>query len=201
MLVLSGLTAPKARAQPTTHSWLSPAAIFTVEDIRQTGGHVAFYCCHTISRANDDEDYHFREVVASLVYQILYQNPRILKEKGAHLESLLSRPEWLFDVAADDSTYAHASEKMAMNVWLEPLKEVLVEASKDAIMYIVLDRIELVRGCALKRVMAGLSDLVHEQKVSAKMFIIIDAAGAKWDGSEVAFDDKVMILEDLDQRT
>jgi hypothetical protein len=203
MLVLSGTTTPKARTQPSTrHSWLSPAAIYTVEDIRQNGGYVAFYCCHTISHANQDEDHYFREVIAGLVYQILYQNPRILKEKGAQLQSLLSRPQWLVNGATvDDSTYAVAGEKIAVNVWLEPLEEVLVEASKDAVVHIVLDRIELARGCALKRIMTGLSDLVHKPEVLVKMFIIIDAAGAKWDASEVALDSEVMILEDLDQRT
>jgi hypothetical protein len=42
MLVLSELTTPKARAQPTTHFWLSPAAIFTFDDIAKTGDCVPF---------------------------------------------------------------------------------------------------------------------------------------------------------------
>jgi hypothetical protein len=202
MLVLSGLTAPKARAQPTTHSWLSPAAIFTVEDIHQNEGRVAFYCCHSVSRVDYDEDHHYRGIVASLIYQIVQQNHPILKEKGAQIDSLLSRPEWLSECKAVDCTASNqVIEKATVDIWFKPLKEALVEASKSGFVHIVLDRIELARGCALKRFMAGLSGLVHEEKLLVKIFVVIDAAGAVWDGSQIAVDNKVMVLEKLDQRT
>jgi hypothetical protein len=202
LLVLGGKTAPGARTSPGyTHSWLSPAALHVVESIRSNGGRAAFYCCHPGTRA-DESSHTGRDVVVSLAYQVLEWEPKVLRRKMAQLRAVMRSEGWRGGEGEDIRWDGNRREieKAAVKAWFLLLREVLAEVSGDGTVYLVVDRVDLVEGCAVRYFMEGLVDLVQDEKCLVKILVVMNTARGVWDADGMEEEGKAMVLQDLDQK-
>jgi hypothetical protein len=203
LLILAGKTVPEARAHANRglgHSWVSPAAFYAVEYIRERGDRVTFYCCHPGLRqgvvvGNEKEIRHSaKEVLASLAYQILEWHPKALRKKMAQIEAVLARPEWRSATAE--------SERTTLKTAFDLLKEVLSgfqEAGARPV-HLILDRVDLVEDCDLRCFMEELVDLVRDENLLVKVFVVIDTARQGWHPPDLDEERKVLFRKDLNQR-
>lgn len=214
LLVLAGRTAPEARqSRGFTHSWLSPATLQVVEMVRGAGGRAAFYSCHPGVRADvatvvgEEVGSHTgRDIIASLAYQLLEARPKALRRTMAQLQAIVRHPEWLRGEAGDrdgdedGDGRRREKDKAAVHTWFLLLREVLAEMRDDGVVYLVLDRVDLVEGCTVRYFMEELVGLVRDEKYLVKILAVMSTARGLWDAEDMQETGKVMVLQDLDQK-
>ncbi|MCJ1438053.1 hypothetical protein MMC27_007440 [Xylographa pallens] len=192
ILVLSGRTASDGRSNHGyTNSWLSPATVQVTEEGRNEGRKVAYYCCHPDIRA---ESHRAKDVLQSLIYQILEWKPDVLRHKNQSFLSSVRSEAWR----------ESASEKEAINAVLRLLREVLTGLKDVGVITIVVDRLDL---CEEKIfvVMDALVDFIGsivDESCVVKMMVVLDPAHGYWDAEnlEGKHAERVMLRQDWNQR-
>ena len=130
MLFLSGRTAIEGRHfRGYSHCWLSPAAIYITEDLAREGIHSAFFSCHPDL---DSRPVPTKQIISSIILQILNQKPHILRKKAVQFHSAaMSDP---FRNSYNAKTQARAMMKL--------LGDVLAAVKDLGTTVIVLDRLD-----------------------------------------------------------
>ena len=192
ILVLSGRTASDGRnSHGYTNSWLSPATVQVTEEERNEGRKVAYYCCHPDIRA---ESHQAKDVLLSLMYQILEWKPDVLRHKNQSFLSSVRSEAWR----------ESASDKEAINAVLRMLREVLRELKDVGIITIVVDRLDLCED-ELFIVMDALVDFIGsivDESYVVRMMVVLDPAHGYWDAENLGAKnaERVMLRKDWNQR-
>lgn len=180
--------------------------------IREHGGRAAFYCCHPgvrqgVGRGNEKESRHSaKEVLASLAYQVLEWQPKVLRKKMAQVEAVLARPEWrTARENEDDDKYKSEtaeSERATLKAGFDLLKEVLggMQEAGLGLVHLVLDRVDLVEDCGLRYFMEGLVELVRDETLLVRVFVVMGTACQVWRPQDLEEERRVMFRDDLNQR-
>ena len=187
LLLLSGSTAPDGRnSRGLTHSWLSSATTYVVEEVRERGELVAYYSCHPGLRAEPHEG---RDIIAGLVYQMLERKPEVLRRKEQQFRTMVRSEAWR----------NHEGESVTVEITFQLLREVLFELKELGTIYIVVDRIDLA-SWKFHRIMSAFVELVQDES-SAHVKIMATAA-RYWDdeGVEESARQRVMTQQGWDQR-
>lgn len=186
-LLLSGRTVPEGRSgRGYTHSWLSPATVNVVEEMRERGGLVAYYCCHPDLRAEIHEG---RNIIEGIVYQMLERKPEALRRKGQQFRAMVRNEAWRTQ-----------DESAGVKLTFQLLREVLLELKEPGTIFIVVDRIDL-GSWKLHRVVAALVGLVLDEELGNVK--IMATAAEYWDVEsleEKVPDSHVMADQGWDQR-
>jgi hypothetical protein len=175
MLFLSGRTAREGRyLKGLTHGWLSPAAIYLVEDLAREGINVAFYSCHPDLEGKPAS---LKHIISSIVLQVLKRKPQILREKAVQFHSAIRSDPWLEANAL--KTQARAIMKLLGSV---------LEAVKDlGTTFIIIDRLDMIdrlgqREGQFRVAIDELVRLVGDRRCNVKFAIIADTSygGGEW---------------------
>ena len=169
MLFLSGRTAREGRyLKGLTHGWLSPAAIYLVEDLAREGINVAFYSCHPDLEGKPAS---LKHIISSIVLQVLKRKPQVLREKAVQFHSAIRSDPWLEANAL--KTQARAIMKLLGSV-LEVVKDL-------GTTFIIIDRLDQCEG-QFRVVMDELVRLVGDPTCNVKLAIIAETSfgGGEW---------------------
>ena len=189
LLFLSGVTELEGRnARGYTHSWLSPAATCITKEMRNQGQKVAYYCCHPDVSA---ERHASKDVIATMVYQILEWKPKLLRHKYQQFQKIVQREEWQV-----------GDNRKVVEDLFQMMHEVLGEVKDFGTIFIVLDRVDLC-DWELGRGMSELVKLVLDDLMKVKIMVVHNPTfGKMWDTDEV--DEKapgrVMVHQEWNQR-
>jgi hypothetical protein len=165
MLFLSGRTVREGRyLKGLTHCWLSPAAIYLVEDLAREDINVVFYSCHPDL---ESKRVSVKHIISSIVLQVLKRKPQILREKAVQFHSAIRSDPWLESNAV--KTQARAMMRLLGNV-LEVVKDL-------GTTYIIIDRLDQCEGDGQFRVvMDEFVRLVGDPGCNVKLAIIADTS-------------------------
>jgi hypothetical protein len=169
MLFLSGRTAREGRYyKGLTHCWLSPAAIYLVEDLTREEINVAFYSCHPDLESKPVSAKH---IISSIILQVLKRKPQILREKAVQFHSAIRSDPWLEANAV--KTQARAMMRLLGSV-LEVVKDL-------GTTFIIIDRLDQCEG-QFRVVMDELVRLVGDPTCNVKLAIIAETSfgGGEW---------------------
>ncbi|MCJ1385588.1 hypothetical protein MMC17_008711 [Xylographa soralifera] len=192
LLVLSGRTASDGRSSHGyTNSWLSPATVQVTEQGMKEGRKVAYYFCHPDIRA---EAHRAKDVLQSLLYQILEWKPDVLRHKNQAFLSSVRSEAWR----------KPASDKEAINTVLQLLREVLMELKDVGVITIVIDRLDLCEEklfLVMDALVGFIANLMDESCV-VKMMVVLDPAHGYWDAENLEGKnaERVMLRQDWNQR-
>lgn len=156
ILVLRGSTAKEGRSTSYgyTNSWLSPAAVHVAQEATKAGQKIAYYSCHPNIRAGGPPC-RGKNLLSSIIYQILKDNPTILRSKNQSFRSMVSSEDW------QDSKNDQAAVKVMFGLLREILSAMKDLSDQKSTMVIVLDRIELC-DWKLRFLMNALVELVQQ---------------------------------------
>jgi hypothetical protein len=225
LLLLTGETNTNARAgRGYTHSWLSPAALFCVDILREKGERGAYYCAHPGVRTDDHdvETQIAKDMLIKLSYKLLESQPKILRRKLAQLQSIVTTPAFsLLDSKSLENRKLESWElrerqRSALACWFSLLKGILEELriydeghdEKDKFTYLIIDRLDLVE-VKVSYFMEELEKLVKEEGVKVKVLAVMDTVRGEWDsdldldirGSDRDGEErKVLVVRGLDQK-
>jgi hypothetical protein len=169
MLFLSGRTAIEGRRyKGLTHCWLSPAAIYITDELTHKDIHVAFFSCHPDL---DSKSVPTKQIISSIILQILKRKPQILREKGVQFHSAaLNNP---FKNSDNAKTQARTMVKL--------LSDVLAAVKDVGKTFIVLDRLDQCEG-KFDFLMDELLRLIGNPACNVKIAIIAETSigGGEW---------------------
>ena len=192
LLVLSGRTATDGRSSHGyTHSWLSSAAVHVAEEGMREGGKVAYYCCHPDMRS---ESHRAKDVLRSLIYQILEWKPDVLRHKNQSFLSSVRSEAWRTPATDDE----------AIKSVLQLFREVLVELRDVKSITVVVDRLDLCEEklLVLMDSLVGFITGLTDESCVVKMMVVLDPANGYWDAETLDEKDaeKVMLRQGWNQR-
>ena len=192
LLVLSGRTASDGRSSHGyTNSWLSPAVVQVAEEGRKEGRKVAYYCCHPDIRA---EPHRAKDVLQSLIYQILEWKPDVLRHKNQSFLTSVRSEAWR----------EPATDKEAMNTILRLLHELLMEMKDLGTITIALDRLDLCeeKVFVVMDALVGFIASLRDESCVVKMMVVLDPAHGYWDPEnlEEKNAERLMLRQDWNQR-
>ncbi|OQU97551.1 hypothetical protein CLAIMM_03470 [Cladophialophora immunda] len=159
LLLLGGASLMEGRANISTCSWLSPAAIYVAEDQLSENRHVAFHCCHPQILS---EKCGVHEAILSLICQIVGWKPDILRQNSSFL-SLARTISW--KDAGDD----------VVNAMFKMLSDLLTELRSEEPVYIILDRADQ---CDYRpfQLVQKLMEVIRKARSIVKMMVVMDSA-------------------------
>ncbi|KAK4159563.1 hypothetical protein QBC43DRAFT_326896 [Cladorrhinum sp. PSN259] len=133
LLCLSGSTETHGKKHQTTHSWLSPAAIYVAETISaDPAAKLAFFSCHP---RLENEHVPGHAMLSSLILQVLQWEPRVLREKDAEFRRIL-----------EEQSRAGHTRLSKEHALVELLRAVLVEVHRQlpegTTIFLVIDRLD-----------------------------------------------------------
>ena len=195
LLVFRGRTAPESRccSYGYTNSWLSPAAAYVAQKAVKSGRNMAYYCCQPDILAGSCRG---KDLLSSLIYQVLQCNPSILRRKDQHFRSVVSSDDW------QDPKTGQAAVKVRLGL----LREILKALGSPST--ITLDRIELC-DWKLPVLMNALVELVEsmmpvDEFCAVKIMVVLDPARGYWDAESLDEEKKnsstVVLFQEWDQR-
>lgn len=197
LLVFRGRTAPEGRCSNYgyTTSWLSPAAVYVAQEAAKADGNVAFYGCHPDIRAGSCRG---KDLLSSLIYQVLQYNPSVLRRQNQHFRSVVSCEDW-----QDPKT-----DQTAVKVMFGLLREILAEIKDLGPITITLDRIELC-DWKLHVLMDALVEFVEsmtsgDEFCVVKIMVVLDPARGYWDAESLEEEknsNAVVLFQEWDQKT
>ncbi len=215
VLLLAGETNTNARAgRGYTHSWLSPAALFAVDILREQDKRGAYYCCHPGVRTDDNDldTYLAKDLLIKLSYKLLESQPRILRRKLAQLQSIVSQPAWaLLDtpkltMRKLESWELHERQRIALASWFSLLREILEElkvedqeVGREEFTYLIIDRVDLVE-MRVNYFMEELKKLVRDDGLRVKVLAVLDTVRGEWDEDLGVVDERILVVQGLDQK-
>ena len=91
LLVLGGSTADAGRADQSTFSWVSPAALHATDDLSARGHHISFHSCQPDYQQKENPT---RLLISNLAYQIAARKPQVLRYRAKEFESILLSEGW-----------------------------------------------------------------------------------------------------------
>ncbi|KAI9736713.1 MAG: hypothetical protein M1834_000917 [Cirrosporium novae-zelandiae] len=160
-LLLSGKSPSEAQVGNTTYCWLSYAAILAVEQLRNEGKRVAYYCCHPQARATEVP---IQTAISHLLAQLLSWQPEILQDKLHHFQTLVQKDRW-----------HHENEKKALEAIFETLKELLKHLKLEEYpTYIIIDRADQCK-CRHRYLIEWFSRLACESASGVKIMVVMDS--------------------------
>lgn len=163
MLLLSGTTSIEGRQyKQLTHSWLSPAAIYIAEDLMKNDVPIAFFSCQS---GMESRLVPVKQIISSLVIQILKTQPRILREKAVQFHSFAQSEGW-------QNT---GDTRKQVNVIVNLLGEVLATVKDIGPWYIILDKLDQYEG-KFNLLMDELVKLVGGSSCNVKFVVIVDTS-------------------------
>jgi hypothetical protein len=162
LLFLSGGTALEGRRLNLTHSWLSPAATYIAEDLGREKRSFVFFSCHP---ELDSKLVPTKQVISSIILQILKWRPRILREKAVQYQHAVLSEAW-----RDAS-----NEKIMVSSMIELLNDLLAAVKELGTTFIVIDRLDQCES-ELRVVMDELVRLVGDAACNVKLAVIAETS-------------------------
>ena len=129
LLVLSGQN--RTGDNSTTLSWLSPAAVLTIENLRRSEKCVAYYCCQVDYTMSDRRCPPLQEIMACLVYQIVTLRPTLVQTGSYRIEAAIS-----------SNTWRDVDEEIALEAMRACLIDLLSLFEPEEEITLVLDRVD-----------------------------------------------------------
>jgi hypothetical protein len=162
LFFVSGSTAYEGRNfSGCTHCWLSPAAIYIAESLRDQQQKVAFFSCHPgLERQHIKSE----TVLSCLVSQLLRWRPSMLRTKEAIFRNIL------------ENKHNHSHE----HVHVDLLHAVLLELAGLETIYLVLDRPDMCVGTRIDKLvneLARLITLLKSTDFRVKIAVVAETSG------------------------
>jgi hypothetical protein len=168
LLFLSGGTAHEGRRlKGLTHCWLSPAAIYIAEDLSREEKTVVFYSCHP---ELDSKSVPTKQIISSIILQILKWKPHILREKAVQFHSVVLSDAWRDAI----------NEKIMVRSMIGLLNDLLAAVKDLGTTFIVIDRLDQCES-PLRIVMDELLRLVGDEACNVKLAIIAETSYKRGD--------------------
>lgn len=161
-LLLHGFTQLQSTTMTPILCWLSPATIYVTEELRKQDKRVAYYCCHP--GPESAPLIYIRDLISSLVWQILQWNPCVLKKEFTEIRYQIR-------------LFANEDSEQAIHAMFKVMDMVLTSFHGEDVIYIVIDRLEACEPTELHHLMlVKFVNLVRKAPCIVKVMMVVDSS-------------------------